>query len=268
MILIRRLIIVAAGLYLVALGLVFVFQRQLQYFPGVAGPAPETVGLKDVQVVALSTPDGETLVLWYAPARAGQPTLLYFQGNAGEIADRPLRFDFYRSRGFGVAYLSYRGYGGSTGKISEPGLISDAETAYDWLLQQGIPGADIALVGESLGTGVAVQLAARREVGALALEAPYTAATDVAAAIYWWLPVRLLMRDQYRSIEHIAGVTAPLLIQHGDRDAVIPFALGQALFDAAPMAQKSFIRLPGLGHEALFQPETWAREAAFFDDLW
>lgn len=262
-----RVIVLAAGLYLIAAALVFVFQRQLQYFPGLKAPPPEAVGLTGVQVVPLTTPDGETLILWYAPAGPGQPTVLYFQGNAGEIADRPRRFDYYRAQGFGVAFLSYRGFGGSSGSMSEAGLISDALIAHDWLLARGIAGADIALVGESLGTGVAVQLAARREVGALALEAPYTAAADVAAGLYWWLPVRLLMRDQYRSIDHIAAVTAPLLVQHGTRDAVIPFALGRALFDAARMPQKTFVPLPGQGHEALFLPETWAREIAFFDAL-
>lgn len=262
-----RLLLIALALYLIALAAVFTFQRQLQYFPGRTGPLPEAVGLTGVEVVPLETPDGETLALWYSPAAPGRPTILYFQGNAGEISDRPLRFAYYRDRGFGVAYLSYRGYGGSTGHPTEPGLITDGLAGYDWLAAQGIPGADIALVGESLGTGVAVQVAAQREVFALALEAPYTATADVAAEIYWWIPVRLLMLDQYRSIRHIASVTAPLLIQHGDRDAVIPFAFGQALFDAAPMADKTFIRLPGQGHEALFTPEIWAAEVEFFDRL-
>jgi fermentation-respiration switch protein FrsA (DUF1100 family) len=267
MTLLLRLVAVAVLLYLIAVAAVFAIQRQLQYFPGQTAAAPEAVGLTGVEVVPLATPDGETLVFWYAPAPEGRPTILYFHGNAGEISDRPLRFGFYRDHGFGVAYLSYRGFGGSSGEISEFGLITDALTAYDWLAAKGIGGQDIVLVGESLGTGVAVQVAAQREVAALALEAPYTATADVAAEIYWWLPVRLLMKDQFRSVDHIAGVTAPLLVQHGDSDTVIPFAFGQALFDAAPMAEKTFIRLPGQGHEALFTPEVWAAEVAFFDAL-
>jgi fermentation-respiration switch protein FrsA (DUF1100 family) len=262
-----RLLLIALALYLIAVALVFAVQRQLQYFPGRSGVPPEAVGLAGVEVVPLTTPDGETLVLWHAPAAQGRLTILYFQGNAGEISDRPLRFAFYRDRGYGVAYLSYRGYGGSTGRSTETGLITDGLAAYDWLAARGIAGSEIALVGESLGTGVAVQVAAQREVAALALEAPYTSTADVAAGIYWWLPVRLLMLDQFRSDRHIAAVRAPLLIQHGDRDAVIPFALGRALFDAAPMADKTFIRLPGQGHEALFTPEIWAAEVDFFDRL-
>lgn len=122
------------------------------------------------------------------------------------------------------------------------------------------------LVGESLGTGVAVQLAAMQKVAAVVLEAPYSSAVDVAAELYWWLPVRSLMRDQFRSIDHIGAVTAPLLVLHGQADTVIPFSQGQKLFNAAP-GPKRFVALPGLGHEALFSPATWAREVAFIDGL-
>ena len=146
------------------------------------------------------------------------PTILYFHGNAGEIGDRPLRFNYYHSRGFGVAYLSYRGYGGSSGSPSEAGLITDATAAYDWLIAKGVEPSRIAVLGESLGSGVAVQLAAKREVGAVALEAPYTSTVDVAANIYWWLPVHALMKDQFKSMDFISAVVAPLLIIHGDQD--------------------------------------------------
>lgn len=256
--------VLAAGalIYLVAAAGMFVLQRQLQYFPSRHNPAPAALGLADVAVAALVTPDGESLVLWYAPAAAGQPTILYFQGNGGEIADRADRLAAYRAAGFGVAFLSYRGYGGSTGSPTETGLLTDARTAYDWLAARGIPPEKIALVGESLGTGIAVRLAAERPVGAVVLGAPYATAVGVAADIYPWLPVRLLMKDQFRSIDHIGAVTAPLLILHGTDDRVIPFASGDALF-AAANDPKTFVALPGAGHEALYQPATWAEETAF-----
>jgi uncharacterized protein len=259
------LILFAAG-YLALAAAMFLFQRQLQYFPTQRAPSPADAGLSDVQVASLATPDGETLVLWYVAAASGKPTILFFQGNAGEIADRAPRFSLYRAKGYGVAFLSYRGFGGSTGSISETGLITDALTAYDWLLAQGIAAQRIAVVGESLGTGVAVQLAAKRPVGAVVLEAPYTAAVDVAAGLYGWLPVRLLMQDQFRSKDHIAAVTAPLLVLHGTKDRVIPFALGQDLF-AAANEPKQFIALAEAGHEALFDPATWAQEVVFLDKV-
>ena len=108
-----------------ALGM-YVFQRKLQYHPEHKGLTPESVGIIGASIETLTTADGEKLILWHAPARAGMPTILYFQGNAGEIGDRPLRSSSYHSRGFGVAYLSYRGFGGSTGSHREAGLITRA----------------------------------------------------------------------------------------------------------------------------------------------
>jgi uncharacterized protein len=261
-------VVLAAGvlIYLVAAAGMFVLQRQFQYFPSRQNPAPAAVGLAGVTAEALATPDGETLVLWYAPAAAGQPTILYFHGNGGEIADRADRLAAYRTAGFGVAFLSWRGYGGSTGQPTEGGLLTDARTAYDWLIARGIPPEKIALVGESLGTGFAVQLAAERPVGAVVLGAPYAAAVDIAADLYPWLPVRLLMKDQLRSIDHIGAVTAPLLILHGTTDRVIPFPQGQALF-AAANDPKTFTALSGAGHEALYDPAIWALEIAFLHSI-
>jgi uncharacterized protein len=262
MTLVKFVLVAGALIYLLAVVGMFALQRQLQYFPSRHNPTPAAVGLAGVTAETLATPDDENLVLWYAPAPEGQPTILYFHGNAGEIADRADRFAAYRAAGLGVAFLSYRGYGGSTGSPTETGLLTDARTAYDWLTARGIRPEKIALVGESLGTGIAVQLAAERPVGAVVLGAPYATAVGVAADIYPWLPVRLLMKDQFRSIDHVGAVTAPLLILHGTDDRVIPFASGEALF-AAANDPKTFIALPGAGHEALYQPATWAEETAF-----
>jgi fermentation-respiration switch protein FrsA (DUF1100 family) len=246
----------------VALGM-YVFQRKLQYHAENKGLTPQGVGIAGASVEALTTVDGEKIILWYAPAKAGMATILYFQGNAGEIGDRPLRFNYYHSRGFGVAYLSYRGFGGSSGSPSEAGLMADANAAYDWLLAKGTEPGRIALLGESLGSGVAVQLAAKREVGAVALEAPYTSTVEVAAKIYWWLPVHALMKDQFKSIDFIAAVVAPLLIIHGEEDRLIPVEFGKRLFTAANQPKELEI-VPGFGHDVLFEESTWAREVEFF----
>jgi len=245
-----------------ALGM-YVFQRKLQYHAENKGLTPASVGISGASVETLTTADGENIILWHAPARAGMPTILYFQGNAGEMGDRPLRFNYYQARGFGVAYLSYRGFGGSSGSPSEAGLIADADAAYDGLIAKGVEPSRIALLGESLGSGVAVQLAAKREVGAVALEAPYTSTVEVAAKIYWWLPVHMLMKDQFKSIDFIAAVVAPLLIIHGEEDSLIPVEFGRRLFAAANQPKELEI-VPGFGHDVLFEETTWAREAEFF----
>jgi uncharacterized protein len=260
-----KLTLVTFGLlYAVALSGMYAFQRDLQYFPTRRDPSPQAVGLAGVEVVSLPTPDDEVVVLWLSPAREGRPTILFLHGNGGEIADRAERFAFYQSRGFGVAFLSYRGYGGSTGAPSEAGLLADTKAAYDHLRAQGIPPDRIVLVGESLGTGPAVITAAANPVAAVVLEAPYSAAVDIARAAYPWAPVRLLMKDQYRSRDHIAAINAPLLILHGEEDRVIPYGFSKRLFDAA-RDPKTFLSLGPVGHNALFSPATWETEAAFID---
>lgn len=253
-------------LYVAALAGIYAIQRDLQYFPTHRDPAPQAVGLSGVDRIALATPDGETVVLWSAPPQGDRPVILFLHGNGGEIADRADRLAFYQSRGFGAAFLSWRGYGGSTGSPSETGLVIDAKTAYDHLRKQGIPPDRIVVVGESLGSGPAVQLAAANPVAGVVLEAPYSAAVDIARLAYPWLPVGLLMKDQYRSRDHIAAVRAPILILHGEADRVIPQGFGRRLFDAA-RDPKTFLSLGPVGHEALFDPATWAAGAAFIDDL-
>lgn len=260
---VKLLVISAIVVYAVAMLGMYVFQRKLQYLAENKGLTPERVGVVGATVETLTTPDGEKIIVWYAPAAEGKPTILYFHGNAGEIGDRPLRFNYYHSRGFGVAYVSYRGYGGSTGSPTEAGLITDATTAYDWLIAKGIAPQNIVLLGESLGSGIAVQIAAQKQVGAVALNAPYTSTADVAARIYWWLPVRVLMKDQYKSMDFIADVKAPLLVVHGDQDILIPLEFGKRLFAAANEPKEMKI-IHGLGHEAMFEEVTWAREVEFF----
>lgn len=259
-------LVTVGALYAAVVSGMFFLQRDMQYFPDRRDPAPQAMGLSGVERQALTTADGETVVLWYSPAAQGRPTVLFLHGNAGAMSDRADRLAFYQGRGLGAAFLSWRGYGGSTGRPTEAGLIQDAEAARSFLRGQGVTDAQIVVVGESLGTGVAVQLAARHPVGAVVLEAPYTAAVDVAARAYPWLPVRMLMRDQFRSRDHIGQVTAPLLILHGEADRVIPFAMGRALYDRAN-EPKTFVSLGVVGHEALFDPATWEKGAVFIDGL-
>jgi fermentation-respiration switch protein FrsA (DUF1100 family) len=261
----RKVLILLAlpvALYLAVVAAMFACQRDLQYLPSHRAPLPSEAGFDEATEYALAAADGTRILLWFAPPEAGQPTVLFLHGNAGEMADRAGRWRAYRAAGLGTAFLEYRGYGGSDGKPTEAGLHQDADAALDWLEMRGIAPARVAVVGESLGTGVAVRLAADRPVGALVLGAPFTSAADVAARAWPWLPVRLLMRDTYPSVDRIARVTAPLLVLHGDADLVVPFDLSEALFAAAP-GRKEFLPLSGQGHAALDDPAAWAAEIAF-----
>ncbi|MEM6586823.1 MAG: alpha/beta hydrolase [Pseudomonadota bacterium] len=251
--------------YVVIVTAVYLMQRSMLYAPSNAAPDPAKVGLRDVSVTPIETPDGETILLWHTTLSGG-PTVLFLHGNGGEMASRANRFAAYQGAGLDVVFVSYRGYGGSTGTPTEAGLISDARAAYDWVLSKGVGPGDIALVGESLGTGVAVQLAAQREVGALVLGAPFSATVDVAAKRFPWLPVRWLMKDQFRSRDYIVDVTAPILIQHGTEDRVVPFEFGRALFEAAG-ENAQFVTVPGAGHQMLYGPDILQREISFIQNV-
>src|ERR1700742_1199860 len=150
------------------LGVIYVSQRALMYFPDPTRTPPARAGLPQAEEVVLTASDGEKLVAWHVAARGDKPVVLYFQGNAGALNLRSHRFAWIIADGDGLLALSYRGYGGSTGEPSEDGLIRDARAAYDYAAAR-YPGKRIVLFGESLGTGVAVALASEREVGGLIL---------------------------------------------------------------------------------------------------
>jgi fermentation-respiration switch protein FrsA (DUF1100 family) len=244
-----NLLAVAAALYLVALAALYFAQRRLLYVPNAEEATPASVGLSGVERLHLTTADGETLLAWLIAPPPGGPLVVYLHGNGGGIGLRAQRFAAFAAAGFGVLAVEYRGYGGSTGAPSEAGLTRDAEAAYQAALKYA-PAPRIVLLGESLGTGLAVKLAAAHEVGAVALDSPYTSIEDVAAALFWWAPVRWLLKDRYDSASRIAEVKAPLLIVHGTADAVVPFRFGKRLFDRAE-TEKSFIAVEGAGHLAL-----------------
>jgi uncharacterized protein len=208
-------------------------QRKLMYFPDRARVQPAEVGLPDVAERVLKTPDGARVVAWYGKARPGQPTLLYFHGNGGSLSIRAERIRRFMAEGWGVYMMTYRGYGGSTGEPTEVHNVADARLAYGALVLEGVAPSSIVVYGESLGTGIATRIAIEREVAGLILEAPYTSIVDVAAQAYPFLPVRLFLVDRYETSKYIANVKVPLLIVHGERDGVIPVAMGKELYRLA-----------------------------------
>jgi fermentation-respiration switch protein FrsA (DUF1100 family) len=180
-------------------------QRRLIYFPDNNLPHPAAVGLPGVQVGRIQTDDGLSLIVWYAPpAGAGDFVVLYLHGNGGTIAYRARRIVGFAELGWGVMLPEYRGYGGNPGTPSEQGLLLDARAAYARLASMGIGPERILLWGESLGTGLAVHLAAEHGVACLLLESPYTSMTDLGRWHMPWLPVRLLLRDRFDSLRRIA----------------------------------------------------------------
>src|SRR5215470_10276681 len=229
--------------------LAYFAQRSLMYFPERTRTAPAAAGFPQAEEIELTTSDGERVIAWHVPPRDERPVVLYFHGNGGALSWRAERFARIVAEGTGLVALSYRGYGGSTGSPSEAGLLRDAEAAYAYAAAR-YPVERLVPYGESLGSGVAVALAAEHKVGKVILEAPFTSTVEVGARAYPFLPVRLLMHDQFRSDERIAKVTAPVLVMHGARDAVMPIAYGERLY-ALITAPKKFVRFPEGHHSDL-----------------
>lgn len=252
--------ITAAGFFVIAV--IAAQQRSLLYFPDSTYYRPADGGLAGVQEVTLDTGDDAKLIAWYQPAAPGQPTFLYFHGNGGGLLTRAGRFKQFDRAGFGLFMVSYRGFSGSTGTPSEQAMFSDARLAYDHLRSRGLRPNDIALYGESLGTGVAVHLAAEREIAALVLDSPYTSMVDMGRLRYPYLPVDALLVDRFESIKMIGQVRAPILIMHGANDTSIPVTMGQSMFDAAS-EPKVFEVIPGAGHSNIFSFDALERMQRF-----
>jgi len=201
-------IVVSVG-YAGALVALLLAQRSFLFpVPTVARTSPQQAGFPEAEEHVVDTDDGEKVIVWDVPAKPGHPIVLYFHGNGDFLAGFFGRFHDLIADGTGVVALSYRGYAGSSGQPSERGLLSDAAASYAFTVAR-YDAARVVAWGFSLGTGIAVALAAEKPVGRLILEAPYTSTVDVAAPLFRFMPVRLVMRDRFRSDERIGRVAAP-----------------------------------------------------------
>ena len=243
------LIVVSVG-YACGLAALFFAQRSFLFpIPTAERTTPKAAGFPEAEEHMLATADGEKVIVWHVPAKPGRPVILYFHGNGDFLAGFFGRFRALIADGTGIVALSYRGYAGSTGHPSERGLLQDAAAAYAFTTARY--SADrIVVWGFSLGTGVAVALAAEQPVGKLILEAPYTSLADVGASAFPIFPVRLAMKDPFHSDQRIARVKAPMLVMHGARDATISIVFGERLFGLAH-EPKQFVRFPDGGHNDL-----------------
>jgi uncharacterized protein len=255
----KWLVALASVGYLGGLVVVFFAQRAFIFpIPQTTRTPPAAAGFPEAEEHFLTTADGEKVIVWHVPAKPGHSVVIFFHGNGDSLAGLALHFRAITSDGTGLVALSYRGYAGSSGRPSEQGLLQDAAAAYAFAATRY--GAErIVLWGFSLGSGVAVALAAEQPAGKLILEAPFTSIVDLAASLLRIFPVRWLIKDQFHSDQRIARVTAPLLIMHGAQDLTIPLGHGERLFALANQP-KQFVRFPEAGHNDL--AEYGAIEAA------
>ena len=235
---------------------VFMLQERMLFYPR---PGPHSVAGADS--VFIEAADGTRLHAWHVEGAPGAPLVLYFGGNAEQVSWMAAEV---RRHAPGSSWLlvDYRGYGSSAGSPSETALIADALAWYD---RYAAGNKAIYLFGRSLGSGVAVQLAAARPVRGVILVAPYDSMVEVGAHHYPFLPVRWLLKHRFESLPHAARVEAPLLCLVAERDEVIPIVHSKRLFGAWK-GPKRWVELPGAGHNSTDgAPEFWSAIRSFLD---
>lgn len=236
--------------YAVLAVVLFFYQPNLIYFPDMPSreieATPADIGL-DFEPLTLTTIDAESIDAWFVPADPARGVVLFCHGNAGNISHRLDSIRLFHELGLSVLIFDYRGYGQSTGKLTEKGTYRDADAAWQYLVEQrGHPPETIILFGRSLGASIVSDLAARQAAAAVILESAFTSVPDVAAQLYPWLPVRWLSRYQYDTRKNLANIHSPVLIVHAREDEIIPYSNGERLF-AAANKPKEFLELRG-GH--------------------
>ena len=240
----RRRHLVLRGLLVVVLligtvmGILWAVQRQLIYFPEAAQVPPAHEVLPGGRDVTLRTHDGLELGAWFFPARKGRSphtpmAVLVAPGNGGSRVGRAGLAEELSDRGLAVLLMDYRGYGGNPGSPTEEGLAADALAAAEALEALGYPPERTIYFGESLGTGVVAALHVRRPPAGMVLRSPFTELAEVGTHHYPFLPVRLLLRDRFRVVEHLASSDVPVTVIYGDHDTVVPSALSATVADAA-----------------------------------
>ena len=247
-------VLIAVGIaYLAALAYLWATQRSHVFHTG-AGPLDlaDSAVASYMHAITVDSADALTLTAWYAPAKPGRRTIVYFHGNAGTLADRDERVLPYLQRGYGVLLVGYRGYGGNPGSPTELGLYEDGRAHLDWLARQGLTGDVLIFYGESLGAAVAIQMATERTAGALVLEAPFASIVLSARARYPLFAFDWVIKDKFANIDKIDKVRAPLFIIHGALDGVTPQRFGRMLYERAQQP-KFAVWLPGAGHSNLVE---------------
>lgn len=260
-----RLLVVLALIYIGISSTIYFKQRSLLYFPDKDIKEISDYGLGDAQDLMIKSEDGTEIQLWYKKPAPNKPMTLFFHGNSYHLGQRSEKFRELIELGYGFIAPSYHGFGKSEGHPSKEAILSDARTAVKFLQEQGYKTEDVVLIGESLGSGVAVQIANENKFKEVFLITPYTSIADRAQEIYWYLPVQYLVKDNFINSDKINKIHAPLLMVHGTKDDVIPHAHAEALFALAEEPKKLII-YEGKGHSNLDNREIFTEMTKFLSN--
>ncbi|RAU23980.1 alpha/beta hydrolase [Paramagnetospirillum kuznetsovii] len=246
-------ILAFGGLYLLFIGLLALNQRGMIYHPDPTPADPAEADVPEMVPVPLKADDGWPVGGWYAPPRnSDKPTVVFFHGNSGTVGSRAFKARALLDAGFGVFLAEYRGYGGMAGKPSEKGLYADARAVLSWLISRGVPASRIALYGESLGAGVALEMTRLMDPLLVVLECPFTSLPDLAPPYVLPPFAALAMVDRFDNLSKIGALKVPLLVVHGEQDETVPVAMARRLLAAADMDYKESLFLPNAHHNDLW----------------
>ena len=224
---------------LVTLGLYF-FQRSLLYHPMENNYSGDKLTVK-IEKVNIKTEDNIYLIAWYHKKdNAKLKTILYLHGNAGSLENRIHKINHFNDMNINFLLLSWRGFNGNAGKPTESGLYLDARSAVNWLINEGINEENIIIYGESLGTGVATEIAQNRNFAGIILESPFTSMIAAGKSKYPIFPIKLLLKDKYESDKKIKNIISPILVMHGEADKIVPFWMGEKIFQLANEPKYSY----------------------------
>jgi len=239
MIFYKKILILLLISYFAICLFMFLFQRTFMYHPDIN--SYDETGIQ-FEFKKVEIPSTENIVLnsWYSFKNSNYKTLVFFHGNAGNLNNRIYKLNKINQLNLNFLIISWRGFSGNQGKPTEDGLYQDAKSSIRWLEQKGIIKTNIILYGESLGTGVALELAKDSKYAGIILESPYTSMVAMAKKIYPFLPVSILVKDRFESLSKIKKNVSPILIMHGEMDTLVPAHMGKKLFQEANNPKYSY----------------------------
>ena len=218
----------------------YIFQRNLLYHPTENNYSGDKISV-DVEKIKIRTQDNIELVSWYHKKNLNNyKTILFLHGNAGSLENRVHKINHFRDMNVNFLIIAWRGFSGNEGKPTEKGLYEDARSAVRWLKSNGVKENNIIIYGESLGTGVATEIAQNKKFAGVILESPFTSMIDAGKDKYPYLPVRLLLKDKYESDKKIKNINSPILIMHGKVDNIVPFHMGKKMYELANKPKYSY----------------------------
>jgi len=232
-------ILVSLVYFFASLGL-YIFQRDLLYHPTENNYDGDklTVNIQEVKIV---TDDNIDLLAWYHNKDINKfKTILFLHGNAGSLENRIHKINHFEDMNINFLLLSWRGFSGNIGKPTEKGLYQDARSAVKWLVKQGVIEENIIIYGESLGTGITTEIAQNKNFAGIILETPFTSMVAAGKSKYPIFPIKLLLKDKYESDKKIKNIKSPVLIMHGEEDQIVPFWMGEKMFQMANEPKYSY----------------------------